>query len=224
MRLDILSPATKSAARVPYLPEASSMDIWPRAFAAAKRGTDLAFAITALPLIGLVAGGLLILNPVFNPGPVFFIQERMGLGGRRFRVWKFRTMRRAPAGIRRFDSPVEADRITALGAGLRRSRIDELPNFLNVLRGEMSLVGPRPDMFEHAETYCRLVPRYAERLRVRPGITGLAQVRGGYADTLEAVRRKARLDLVYVRMASLRVDLAIIRSTVWIMATGFGAK
>ncbi len=198
---------------------------WPPEFQHFKRICDLGFGLFALPIIAILALMLCVLNPIANKGPVFFRQDRMGEGGCRFRVWKFRTMV-APDGpqARGFDAPLETDRVTPLGHLLRRTRLDELPNFLNVLAGDISLVGPRPDLFDHARAYCSIVPYYRARLAVRPGITGLAQVRGGYADTLDAVRRKARLDLIYVRRAGYRLDLYIMRATLGIMFSGFGAK
>lgn len=172
----------------------------------------------------MVALVLLIVNPFFNPGPLFFRQERMGMGGRRFSMWKFRTMLCAPSNVRAHDAPLEEDRITTLGRYLRKCRIDELPNIFNVLAGEMSLVGPRPDAYSHASEYLRSVPHYHYPMRVRPGITGLAQVRGGYADTERAIQRKARFDRFYVERSCGRMDLYIIWRTIYVMLTGFGAR
>lgn len=191
-----------------------------------KTALDLASALLALPLIALAGLALMVLNPAFNPGPLLFRQARMGQGGRRFEMVKFRTMTPRPPGTapRGPGDPLEAGRITPLGRFLRRTRIDELPNFVNVLRGEMSLIGPRPDAWEHACAYLRSVPGYGERLRVRPGITGLAQVRAGYADSERAIRRKARLDRLYVRRATRALDLHILALTARVVLTGFGGR
>lgn len=186
---------------------------------------DTVAAMAGLFITGVLACLLFVLNPVFNPGPVFYKQIRMGQGGRRFLMWKFRTM--APADPHAFRSPhgpVEAERVTLLGCLLRKTRLDEMPNFINVWNGDMSLVGPRPDMWEHSLIYSGTVRGYAQRFRVKPGITGLAQVRGGYADNPRAVQRKARFDRFYVRNASAGLDLYILIRTVWVMLTGFGAK
>ncbi len=208
----------------PVRPEVAAPN-WDPGFHWFKRCCDIGFALFALPIIAALAAILLLINPLANRGSLFFRQTRMGQGGRKFKVWKFRTMMAAdPRAARSFDAPLEEDRVTPLGALLRRSRLDELPNFLNVLAGDMSLVGPRPDLFEHADAYCSIVPGYAARLRVRPGITGLAQIRGGYADTIDAVHRKARFDQIYVRHAGFRLDTHIIIATLGIMITGFGAK
>ncbi|OWU78010.1 hypothetical protein ATO3_01230 [Marinibacterium profundimaris] len=179
----------------------------------------------ALPLILVVGATLLVLNPVLNPGPLFFRQERMGRGRVTFTMWKFRTMTPAAPGLQRAaDTGVETDRITRLGAVLRTYRIDELPNFLNVLTGEMSVIGPRPDAAHHARHFLEQIPHYAARYAARPGITGLAQVEAGYAEGVEATARKAAYDEIYVARASLALDLRILLRTVTVVASGSGAR
>jgi len=180
--------------------------------------------IIALPFVVFIALILLAVNPVLNPGPLFFRQERMGMGGRRFTMWKFRTMEVTETQVRGHDAPLEEDRIPAFARYLRQSRIDELPNLLNVLIGDMSLVGPRPDAWEHSAHYVLTIAYYNDRFRVRPGITGLAQVRGGYADTTRAVERKARFDRFYVKKSRIRLDIYILWQTVVVVLTGFGAR
>ena len=177
-------------------------------FRLVKRGFDLSVCLLLLPMLLGVALALLLLNPWANRGPLFFVQERMGRGCRPFRAWKFRTM--ACASIERgaFDA-LDAHRITPLGGWLRRSHLDELPQVINVLSGEMSLIGPRPDYFEHARIYLDAVPGYRERHQVRPGISGYAQTELGYVDGLEGLQAKVEADLHYVRHASLALDLRI---------------
>ncbi|AZQ66774.1 sugar transferase [Silicimonas algicola] len=191
-----------------------------------KRLFDLILCPIGLLLTGFVGLLLMILNPAFNPGPLLYSQQRMGLNGDRFTMLKFRTMLppEVVANARPATAPLEIERITPLGRILRRFRLDELPNFVNVWRGEMSVVGPRPDAWEHADLFWKTVPRYSERFRVRPGITGLAQVQGGYADCANAVRRKARLDSHYVNRACFALEVFIIWRTVVIFFSGFGAK
>ena len=128
------------------------------------------------------------------------------------------------AALRPADAPLDKHRITTVGRLLRRTKLDELPNILNVLRGEMSLVGPRPDAFEHAAEYLGRVPHYYKRLSVRPGITGLAQVRGGYADNPRAVSRKVRYDRFYIRRSSFLLDLYVIALTFGVVFSGFGQR
>jgi lipopolysaccharide/colanic/teichoic acid biosynthesis glycosyltransferase len=120
--------------------------------------------------------------------------------------------------------PLETERITRLGQFIRRTRIDELPNFLTVLTGEMALVGPRPDIWDHAAWFTDNIPYYKYRARVKPGITGLAQIRGGYADQLISINRKARYDYYYVRHGTIRLEAYIIVKTVSVMVLGTGAK
>lgn len=187
----------------------------------AERLLDLALASTALglalPLLGLVGPILLATQ---GP-PLFYRQVRVGRNGTLFTMVKVRTMHRA---AERETGPVWATpgdpRVTRLGAFLRRTHLDEVPQFWNVLRGEMSLIGPRPERPEFVGRLTREIPGYAARLRVRPGITGLAQVRGGYDDSLRSVRRKLRYDLFHMRARGVRADLAVLLWTVARVASG----
>jgi putative colanic acid biosynthesis UDP-glucose lipid carrier transferase len=153
-----------------------------------------------------------------SPGPVLFAQDRYGLDGRRFRIYKFRTMRVTEPG----DQPglkqatKEDPRVTPLGRILRRWSIDELPQLINVLKGEMSLVGPRPHAVDHNEQYRQLIPGYMQRHAFKPGITGLAQVEGwrGETKTIEAMARRVDADLRYQRDWSLKLDIKILIKTI----------
>lgn len=194
------------------------------ALLAFKLACDIAFCLAAAPFLLLLALILLCLNPFLNPGPLLFIQDRMGKNGACFRLWKFRTMVPARKMQRAHNAPLESHRINSFGQFLRKSRIDELPNLINILRGEMSLVGPRPDAWEHAVVLVKTIGRYPGRFRARPGITGLAQIRNGYADCDRLIVRKARLDCIYIDRGCLRLELHIILQTVKIVLTGFGAK
>lgn len=174
--------------------------------------------LTAKRIVDVVValGGLLVLSPVLTliaiaikgetRGPVLFRQERTGLQGRRFHVFKFRTMREA---CDRFGKPLpDAERLTALGRFLRKSSLDELPQLINVLRGEMSLVGPRPLLPEYLDRY---TPEQNRRHQVKPGITGWVQVRGRNSLSWE---KKFELDVWYVDHQSLWLDLRILFLTV----------
>ncbi|MEO1104090.1 MAG: sugar transferase [Pseudomonadota bacterium] len=192
--------------------------VWP-----ARRVLDVLVALSALPLLGLVAAVLAVLNPRFNKGPVFYRQARMGCGGASFQMIKFRSMTvNHGQATRRFDEPLERQRITPLGAWLRRLRIDELPQILNILRGDMTLIGPRPDAWEHARAFIAKVPDYSRRLAVRPGITGLAQVELGYTEGLAATTQKVAVDLRYIRERSWRLDALIMWRTVRLVAAAGG--
>ena len=197
---------------------------WTPKYVVFKFICDKASAIICLPYIFCIGLILSVLNPFLNPGPLLYSQDRMGMGGRRFKMWKFRTMSVAPVVARAHDAPLEVERITIFAGYLRKFRIDELPNFLSVLVGDMSLVGPRPDAWDHSTEYAGNVLHYSDRFRVRPGITGLAQVRSGYADTTRAVQRKARYDRFYVRKSRIKLDLHIMWRTVVVFFTGFGAR
>lgn len=186
-----------------------------------KRGFDILWSVLLLPVLLTAVLILMLVNPFLNPGPLFFMQIRMGQDRRAFALFKFRSMVNEDVK-RAFDDPLETSRVTGLGAFLRRSRIDELPQIINVLKGDMSLIGPRPDMFSHAKTFCRLVPGYRNRHSVRPGISGLAQVYQGYAEGLEDTVEKARLDLVYIEKAGFRLDTIIFLKTLKTVFTALG--
>jgi lipopolysaccharide/colanic/teichoic acid biosynthesis glycosyltransferase len=193
-------------------------------FRACKRGFDILVAIMAMPLILLTALILLMINPIWNAGPLFFLQTRMGRNCQPFRAVKFRTMRPARHITRGPDDPLDADRITCVGKFLRRSRIDELPQFFNVIAGQMSLIGPRPDYWEHAAHYLDFIPGYRQRHDVRPGITGLAQVDGGYAEGVNATVEKTRHDLRYIRGSGIAMEFYVLWRTIYVVLTGFGAR
>jgi lipopolysaccharide/colanic/teichoic acid biosynthesis glycosyltransferase len=196
-----------------------------RMFWVTKRGFDIVVSLLGLPFIVCIGLVLMVLNPIGNPGRLFFRQQRMGRDGDVISVWKFRTMVE-PTGdsARGPDDPLEVDRITPLGHWLRQTRVDELPQFLNVLVGEMSLIGPRPDCLDHAVFYAKVVPGYRSRFVVRPGISGFAQVRLGYAEGFALTARKTRLDLLYIRKAGWWLEMRILWRTLVVMVTGYGAR
>ncbi|WP_172297202.1 sugar transferase [Pseudoruegeria sp. HB172150] len=167
-------------------------------FNTCKRAFDIGMCILLIPFFLTVAAALVLLNPWLNSGPLFFVQKRMGRHCEPFGAIKFRSMSEAEVIERSPECPLEVHRITVLGRFIRRIRIDELPQILNVLRGEMSLIGPRPDCYEHAEHYLREVPGYRYRHSVRPGISGLAQTEVGYVEGSNATRRKVSADLYYI--------------------------
>ncbi|MEL6570934.1 MAG: sugar transferase [Pseudomonadota bacterium] len=175
-------------------------------FRLAKRMFDIFISLLLLPLFFAVAVVLLILNPMFNKGGLFFVQKRMGRGTLPFDAYKFRSMIDRPEVERGANDPIETDRITRLGHYLRKSRIDELPQIINVLNGDMSLIGPRPDYYAHAEEYLTHIPGYRARHAVRPGISGYAQTEVGYVDNMDAVAAKVAADLYYIRNRRLKLE------------------
>tara|TARA_R110000787_G_scaffold113369_1_gene222566 strand:- start:29393 stop:30070 length:678 start_codon:yes stop_codon:yes gene_type:complete len=218
-----------SAASYPFVAQSDFFSDVPihedrRGFALLKRSVDLVFALLALPTLVTLAVMIFIANTISNSGPVFFRQVRMGQNGKAFTIWKFRTMTADAAVVRSASAPLDEHRITPLGRLLRRTKLDEVPNILNIIAGDMSLVGPRPDAFEHASEYLLGVPHYRKRLSVRPGLTGLAQVRGGYADNPRAVQRKVKYDRFYIRNSSIYLDLYVIALTFGVVFSGFGQR
>ena len=187
-----------------------------------KRLFDVIISLLLLPLLLVISIFLLFLNPFYNTGRLVFIQKRMGKNCEAFFAIKFRTMSPAEEITRKYDEPIELDRITPLGRILRRIRIDELPQILNVLMGDMSLIGPRPDYFVHALEYLKNVEGYSDRHTIRPGITGLSQIRLGYVENLETVSKKVSIDNYYIQNVGYIIELKIIFSTILVILRGIG--
>jgi len=180
----------------------------------AKRALDLAVASIALVAFAPVMGIVALAVRLTSPGPIFFAQERMGLDGRRFEMLKFRTMRDdAEAQTGAVWATAEDARVTPVGRFLRRTSLDELPQLLNVLRGEMSIVGPRPERPVLIERFKYDIPRYMHRHAVKAGITGWAQVNGWRGNT--SLRKRLQYDLYYVQNWSLGFDLKIMALTLF---------
>lgn len=188
----------------------------------AKLIFDMVLAVVLLIPLVIFALTLALLNPFANKGPLFYMQRRMGQDCKPFTMIKFRTMRVSKRTRGAF-APLDVDRITPLGVFLRRSRIDELPQILNVLRGEMSLIGPRPDCYDHARVYLREVPGYAARQSALPGISGYAQVKLGYIDDISAMHRRVAADLHYIAHASFGFDMRIAWRTLIVVLGRQGA-
>ena len=183
---------------------------------------DIILSLILLPLLFIIGIILLVLNLFFNPGSLLFIQKRMGKDCEFFFAIKFRTMTYVKEITRKYDDPIETNRITPLGRVLRKMRIDELPQILNVLKGEMSLIGPRPDYYVHALEYLKNIEGYRERHAIRPGITGLSQIRLGYVESLEAISKKTSIDNYYIQNLNYLIELKIILNTILIIIRGLG--
>ena len=181
-----------------------------------KRISDIVLASVILvliaPLLAIVALGV----KLSSPGPVIFRQRRNGLGGEEIVVYKFRSMRTMDDGAVVKQATKGDPRITPFGAFIRKTSLDELPQFINVLQGRMSIVGPRPHAVAHNEQYRQLIKAYMVRHKVKPGITGWAQVNGhrGETDTIEKMQARVEYDLEYMRNWSLGLDLVIILRTI----------
>lgn len=181
-----------------------------------KRASDIFFSLIILVLVMPVLLGIALAIKMTSPGPVIFKQRRYGLDGQEIVVYKFRSMRVVEDGTTIVQAKVNDSRITPLGAILRRTSLDELPQFINVLQGHMSIVGPRPHAVAHNELYRKLIKGYMVRHKVKPGITGWAQVNGyrGETDTLDKMQGRINYDLDYLRNWSLRLDIHIILKTI----------
>lgn len=214
---------------------------------AVKRGIDIFASAIGLILLAPLLAVVALAIKLDSPGLVFYSQRRVGRDrrcnryksyrngvvdrrcestfGRPFRVYKFRSMR---ADAEKKSGPVWASendpRITRVGAFIRRTRIDELPQLFNVLKGEMSLVGPRPERPHFVVELSRQIPDYRNRLTVKPGITGLAQVENGYDSSVDSVRKKVQYDLEYIKDWSITKDFKILLKTAIVVLTGFGAR
>jgi sugar transferase (PEP-CTERM system associated) len=205
-------------------------------FSGAFRKSRMLLASRRLISLAVAAVGLVISAPLMvlialatkleSHGPVFFIDARAGRGGEPFHLIKFRTMREQVSEGESYSvwSRDDSDRVTRVGRWIRKLRLDELPQFWNILKGDMDLVGPRPEILRNVKTMSEQIPYYSLRHVVRPGLTGWAQVRYGYSVSLEQVTEKMRYDLFYIKHMSLWLDLRILADTVKIGLFGRGAQ
>jgi putative colanic acid biosynthesis UDP-glucose lipid carrier transferase len=184
-----------------------------------KRTSDLVLASVILALIAPLMAVIAIAVRTTSPGPALFRQRRYGVDGREIVVYKFRTMNVLEDGATIRQATRGDSRVTRLGAFLRRYSLDELPQFINVLQGRMSVVGPRPHAVAHNEIYRKLIKSYMIRHKVKPGITGWAQVNGfrGETDDIEKMKARIEHDLAYLRNWSLRLDLQIVLKTIFVV-------
>lgn len=184
-----------------------------------QRGLSVLLAAIGLVLCAPLLLAIALLIKWDSAGPVFFVQERIGKDGRKFSLMKFRTMR--PVDRRPSEWVKDnGDRITPIGRWLRKFRLDELPQLFNVVLGHMNLIGPRPHPASNYELFMRHIPFYAFRTTVRPGITGWAQVRYGYANDLQEEIEKMRYDLYYIKYHSVRLDIEILFRTIAVVVLG----
>ncbi len=188
-------------------------DLNHRLYRAAKWVIDRLVTLVGLVAMGLFIPPIAVGNALTSPGPLFYRQQRIGRAGQPFSVLKFRTMKPDAETGRAVWASKNDERVTPLGKWLRRAHIDELPQVINVLRGEMSIVGPRPERPEFVGELSRAIPIYRARHAVLPGITGWAQIHYPYGDSVEDARIKLEYDLYYVRHASLALDVLIMLQT-----------
>jgi lipopolysaccharide/colanic/teichoic acid biosynthesis glycosyltransferase len=196
----------------------------PPLYMAVKQIVDVVLVVASLPVVLPLIGLIALLIRLDSPGPAFFWQERVGKAGKVFCMVKFRTMGISDDQETPRFAVAEDHRVTHLGRWLRRFRLDELPQIWNVLRGEMSLSGPRPEQVPFAHLFAREIPLYPCRQLVKPGITGWAQVNHGYASGHEETRTKLAYDLYYVKHCSFWLDALIALRTLRTVITGYGAR
>jgi len=190
-----------------------------------KRTSDIVLSLAILALISPLLLLLALLVRLSSPGPAIFRQRRYGLDGDEIVVYKFRTMRVTEDGAEITQCAKGDPRVTPLGAFMRGTSLDELPQFVNVLQGRMSIVGPRPHAVAHNEMYRKLIKGYMLRHKVKPGITGWAQVNGlrGETESLDKMKARIEYDLAYLRNWSLGLDLLIMAKTIWVVLRGGNA-
>ncbi|MFM5394687.1 sugar transferase [Aeromonas veronii] len=193
-------------------------------YAFIKRCMDILAALIAIPLFFPLMLVTAIIIKLESPGPVMFIQNRVGKGNKDFRIYKFRSMSKdSEAAGAQFAQSGDM-RVTRVGKVIRKLRIDELPQFFNVLKGDMSLIGPRPEQRTFVDQFEREIPFYMYRHIVRPGISGWAQVVHGYAADTDDTRIKIEHDFYYIKHFSLWLDVLIVFKTIKTILTGFGAR
>lgn len=197
----------------------------------AKRLADFGVSLVLAPFIIVPLLLIALAIRLDSPGPALFSQMRGGFRGKPFNIYKFRTMYVEETACENYDSSreqamtkVDDARVTRLGRFLRRSRIDELPQIINIIMGQMSWIGPRPEAVELASWYEREIPFYSYRHIVRPGITGWAQVNQGHVTSLDDVSSKLQYDFFYIRNFSYWIDMLIVMRSLQVMINGFGAK
>lgn len=194
-------------------------------YEATKRLIDIAGASAMLALLSPVMLLTAAAVKLTSSGPAVYSQRRLTQANKVFTMYKFRTMREdAEAGTGAVWAAKKDPRITSIGRFLRNTRLDELPQLINVLKGEMSLIGPRPERPEIAAELQRIMPRFGRRLEVKAGITGLAQIDNGYAASVAEYRRKVALDIAYVQHRSMLLDTRIAIKTIFVVITGRGAS
>jgi lipopolysaccharide/colanic/teichoic acid biosynthesis glycosyltransferase len=189
-----------------------------------KRCMDIVVTLLIAPMAVILMFPAAVAVAISMGRPVIFTQDRVGRNGRIFRMYKLRTMRARHAGERQTATSKGDNRVTPLGKVLRRYRIDELPQLWNILKGDMSLIGPRPEQPELVAEYKEVLSHYDLRHEVQPGLSGWAQVTYGYASTLEETRMKLAYDLFYIKEFGPTLDLEIAVATLWTLITGRNAR
>ena len=197
----------------------------PRAYDRIKRGVDVFGAVTLGILLAPCMVGVAAVVRASSPGPILYRQKRLTQGGKEFMLCKFRTMRQdAERESGAVVAQLHDNRVTSIGRVLRKTRLDELPQLWNILQGDMSLIGPRPERPELAKNFDKKIRGFSRRLGVKAGLTGLAQVIQGYPEYTDGYRQKLALDVLYIKKKSMALDLWIAIKTVGVVISGSGAR
>ena len=196
----------------------------PKFYIELKRVIDISFTLLLLPLILVVSAFVALAIKIGSPGPILFSQNRIGYKNKPFLMFKFRSMHSVSSDNDPEFAPQADKRVTHVGRILRRSRLDELPQFWNVLKGEMSIVGPRPEQAQFVDRFSKTIPFYDLRHTVRPGITGWAQVMAGYASNEDQTRTKLEYDFFYIKHLNIWIDTLILIRTFKTVILGRGSR
>lgn len=200
------------------------MGFFRRTYLMTKRAIDIVGSVAAFVILSPLFLFTALLIKLTSRGPVIFTQTRVGKGGKNFEIYKFRTMK---VDAEKSTGPVWAtkndNRLIPCGKFIRKAHLDEIPQFVNVLKGDMSIIGPRPERPIFVEKFKKEISDYSKRLDVKPGITGLAQVWHHYDETIQDVRKKIKYDILYIKRMCLWTDLTILARTVRVVLTGEGA-
>ena len=196
-----------------------------RTYSLTKRTIDITGSVIALILFSPILLLTALLIKLTSKGPIFYTQTRVGKDGQNFEIYKFRTMK---VDAEKATGPVWAakndNRLIPAGKFIRKAHLDEIPQFINVIKGDMSIIGPRPERPIFVEKFKSEISDYGKRLEVKPGITGLAQVWHHYDETIDDVRKKIKYDILYIKKMCFWTDMRILARTVRVVLTGAGAR
>lgn len=202
----------------------SLSDVVSKEYLSTKRALDLLTIVAVLPFVAVIMAITALAIKLESSGSVFFWQKRVGMNGKTFNMLKFRSMTNDSEKNGSQFAQSNDMRVTRVGKFIRKFRVDELPQLWNVLKGDMSIIGPRPEQESFVNEFNKTIPNYAMRHLVRPGITGLAQTEQGYVADADGTVTKLKYDLYYIKNISFMTDFQITLKTVYTILTGFGAR
>jgi len=199
-------------------------DVVSNQYLGTKRVLDLVVIAAVLPFVAVIMAVTAVVIKLESSGSVFFWQKRVGMNGKTFNMMKFRSMTSDSEAKGSQFAQTNDMRVTRVGKFIRKFRIDELPQLWNVVKGDMSIIGPRPEQESFVSEFNKTIPNYSMRHMVRPGITGLAQTEQGYVADADGTATKLKYDLYYIKNLSFMTDVQITLKTIYTILTGFGAR